>query len=118
MTAFQPLDVEAYAWEAFTLVWKEKAFTARAIADLLPHRGYSWSEYLTGLRDLVGHGWVETNESEIYTLTPDGRKIREEAERLTDQYFFGAWSCLTESEIEELHQRMSALKTKLEGMGK
>lgn len=118
MAAFQPLGVEAYSWEAFTLVWNEKAFTARTIADLLPHRGYSWSEYQTGLRNIAGRGWVQTNESEIYTMTPEGRKIREEAEHLTDQYFFGAWSCLTESEIEELYQRMSTLKTKLEGMGK
>ncbi|MBZ0287121.1 MAG: hypothetical protein K8I30_05860 [Anaerolineae bacterium] len=118
MAAFQPLGVEAHAWEAFSHVWSGTAYTAGAIYELLPYRGYSRAEYEAGLRDIAGRGWLQTNESAIFTVTDEGRKVRDEAERLTDQYFYDAWSCLTGAEIEELHQRMSDLKAKLESIGK
>jgi DNA-binding MarR family transcriptional regulator len=118
MAAFQPLGVEAYAWEAFSHIWRGTANTAQAIFDILPHRGYSRTEFAEGLRHIAERAWIKTDDGEMYQMTDEGRKIRQEVERLTNEYFFGAWSCLSESEIEEVHQRMSDLKVKLEGMGK
>lgn len=53
--------------------------------------------------DLVG---------DLYALTPtaEGKRIREEAEALTDKYFFAPWSCLIESEMGELSSLASQLR--------
>jgi hypothetical protein len=118
MAAFQPLGVDAFAWEAFSHVWRGTATTAQAIFNELPHLGYSRGEYNEGLRQICEHGWVKTDDGEHYQITAEGRKIREEAERLTDEYFYGAWSCFTDAEVEAFHHRLTNLKMKLEGIGK
>jgi hypothetical protein len=118
MAAFQPLGVEAYAWEAISHIWRGTANTAQSIFDALPYRGYSRTEFSDGLRKIAERGWIKTEDGDSYQMTEEGQKIRADVERLTDEYFFGAWSCFTESEIEELYQRMSSLKAKLEGIGK
>ncbi|HAX71602.1 MAG TPA: hypothetical protein PK152_01045 [Anaerolineales bacterium] len=41
-------------------------------------------------------------ESWLTQRTADGKSLCDEAEALTDQYFFAPWSCLNESELEEL----------------
>ena len=39
-----------------------------------------------------------------------GKGLCEEAEALTDQYFFAPWSCLNESELDELSRLASQLR--------
>ena len=41
-------------------------------------------------------------ESRLTQSTADVKSLCDEAEALTDQYFFAPWSCLNESELEEL----------------
>jgi hypothetical protein len=118
MAAFQPLGVEAYVWEAFSHIWNGTANTAQAIYDALAYRGYSKTEFADGLQKLAARGWVSSDDDLHYQITIVGQKVRHEAEHLTDEYFFHPWICLSNSEIEELHSRLSELKTKLEGLGK
>ncbi|MEO8606646.1 MAG: hypothetical protein ABI690_02095 [Chloroflexota bacterium] len=118
MAAFQPLSIDAFAWEAFSHIWRGAANTAQKIFDALPYRGYSHTEFAIGIRTIAERGWIKTEDGDSYQMADEGQKIRADVERLTDEYFFDAWSCFSESEIEGLHQRMSSLKAKLEGMGK
>ena len=116
MTAFQPLGVEAYAWEAFGSIWCDLAHTAQGLFEALPHRGYSRTEYHEGLRDLAQRGWIGTDDGESYVITDEGRTVREAAERLTDQYFYAPWQCLMDSGVETLHSLLTNTKTMLEGV--
>jgi hypothetical protein len=118
MAAFQPLGVEAYAWEAFSLVATETAISAQAVFDELAYRGYSRSEYAQGLKEVASRGWIHTEDGESYHVTEAGQKIQADVEKLTDEYFYGVWSCFNEDEIKELRKHLTDLKIKLESIGK
>jgi DNA-binding MarR family transcriptional regulator len=113
MAAFQPYGVEGYVWEAFSFVWDGTANSAEALFDQLAYRGYSRSDYGAALQTLVGRGWlaeIESDTPKTYQLTEQGRAIREEVERLTNEYFYGPWSCLAEAEVTELHELLIKLR--------
>jgi DNA-binding MarR family transcriptional regulator len=116
MAALQPSGVEAFAWEAFSLVCNGAADTAKGVFDQLTYRGYSISEFAEGLHDISRRGWLETQGVECYAVTLAGRKVLEEVEYLTDQYFFSAWNCLSAAEIQELLEGMHNLGDKLLAM--
>jgi hypothetical protein len=119
MAAFQPHGIEAYVWETLTLVWQGSAGTADDLFDQLWYRGYAREDFAAALDELTGRGWIEPIGEETYQLTAQGRAVREEAERLTDEYFYAPWkACLSADEIEELHRRMAAMCEQLEEMGK
>ena len=63
-------------------------------------------------QELVERGWVQQDE-ETCQPTAEGKRLRDEAEALTDTYFFAAWSCLSESELEELASLASQLRDEL-----
>lgn len=59
-------------------------------------------------------GWVEAADAPYaYRPTSKGREIREQAERLTDEYFFRSWSVLTDGELGELYALLSKLRGQL-----
>jgi hypothetical protein len=53
-------------------------------------------------------GWKRTRAR--IELPPEGKRIREEAEALTDKYFFAPWASLNESELEELARLAGQLR--------
>lgn len=116
MAAFQPLDIEAYAWESFSLVCSGTADTAKGVFEQLAYRGYSISEYADGLQDVAQRGWLSMNADAQYAVTDEGRTVRQEVEQLTDQYFYAAWNVLSDTESEEMVKRMRALKEVLSGI--
>jgi len=101
MAAWQIHNIEGNRWEVFSEVWLGKFNTLDKLYDELKFRGITRDEYAGILQELVERGWIEKNEGE-FQLTTEGKRIREEAEALTDNYFFAPWSCLNESELDEL----------------
>ena len=96
-------------------MWGGKNNTLDKIFDELSFRGITRDEYASILQELVGRGWVQP-DGETYQPTAEGKRIREEAEALTDKYFFAAWSCLSESELEELSSLAGQLRDGLVGL--
>jgi hypothetical protein len=113
MAAWKPLDISAYAWEAFSFVWSERANTAEDIDQQLYYRGYSLNEFTAALQDLVDRDWL-TERGGSYTLTPNGIEIRETAEQQTDHYFYAPWNIMETAEILELQRLMEKLQTGLQ----
>jgi hypothetical protein len=114
MAAFQPHGIEAYEWETLTFVWQESAGTADDLFDQLWYRGYAREDYAGALDELARRGWVEAVGEGRYQITGQGRAVREEAERLTDEYFYAPWrACLSAAEIEELRGRMVGMCERL-----
>lgn len=68
-------------------VWGGRNNTLDKIFDELGFRGITRDEYASILKELVERGWVQ-QDREIYQSTADGKRIRDEAEALTDKYFF------------------------------
>jgi hypothetical protein len=46
----------------------------------------------------------------MYQPTAEGKRIHDEAEALTDRYFFAPWGCLSESELEDLSSLAGQLR--------
>jgi hypothetical protein len=112
LAAWQSLNIEGHAWEAFTYLWRGEASTLDGLYQKLERRGYSRDEYRQVLEDLMQRGWVK-EESGTYQVTILGREIRQTAEEATDQYFYAPWSCLSQEETEELRTWLMLLGNSL-----
>ena len=109
VAAWQVHNIAGNRWEAFTAVWSGEADTLDKFFEEYSDRGFSRDEYAQAFQELVSRGWLEENAG-AYRVTDEGKRIREEAEALTDKYFFAPWSSLNESELEELASLASQLR--------
>ena len=100
MAAWRSHNLEGNRWEVFSEVWSGKNNTLDKIFDELGFRGITREEYASILHELVERGWIQ-QDGETYQPTAEGKRLRDEAEALTDTYFFAPWNCLGESELED-----------------
>ena len=94
-------NVAGHAWDVFSHLWWNCASALDQMYETLQYNEVPQDVYAADLLGLAKQGWVR-EEAGTYHVTEAGRKIRDEAEALTDKYFFAAWSCLSESELDEL----------------
>ena len=94
-------NVAGHAWDVFSHLWWNCASALDQMYETLQYHEVPQEVYAADLLGLAKQGWVR-EEAGMYHVTEAGRKIRDEAEALTDKYFFAAWSCLSESELDEL----------------
>jgi len=67
----------------------------------------------------VGVGWAEEgNVPGKFRLTQMGRELREQAEQLTNEYFYRPWSVLTQEELDELYDLLTKLRDHLNAFRK
>lgn len=111
LAAWQPHCIDGHAWEAFTYLWRGEATTLDELHHKLERRGYTREEYQQALEDLIRRGWVEG--AEAYRVTTLGREVRQAAEETTDRYFYAPWSCLSETEQEDLRALLIRLHDSL-----
>ena len=99
-------------WIALESLVDDRQATADQIAERMEFRGYDASEYEIALQAAAEVGWAEaTDAAGTYRATVQGRELRLQVERLTDEYFYRPWSILTRDELDELY----ALLTQLQG---
>lgn len=113
IAAWQAYDLAGYEWEAFSHVHGEYVFgdpaaTAVALAEKLSSfRGYDVAAYESALQKVAERGWLEA-ENGRYTVTAEGRQVRDAVEMETDRLFFAPWN-LTDGEASDMKSLMSAL---------
>ena len=107
--AWQIHNIAGNCWEAFTVIWRGEADTLDKFFEEYSDRGFTRDEYAQAFQELVTRGWLE-EKAGTYRVTDEGRRVREEAEALTDKYSFAPWSCLNESELEELASLANQLR--------
>jgi predicted transcriptional regulator len=103
IAAWQMYSIEGNRWEVLSYIWRGEINTLDKLFEQLNYRGISRDEYAQILQELVDRGLIKENAGE-YQLTAEGKRIREEAEALTDRYFFAPWSCLNDEELEDLQK--------------
>ncbi|TAK12924.1 MAG: hypothetical protein EPO32_07040 [Anaerolineae bacterium] len=113
VAAWTQYEVDGYAWEAFTLLWRGEAETPEELAARLNLRAYTAEDYARALARLQGRGWLRQAEGR-FALTPDGARLRAQAEDTTDRYYNAAFMALTHSELAELRSLLAALGQALE----
>jgi predicted transcriptional regulator len=115
LATWKHYGIEGNRWEVFSEVWAGKFNMLDKLFDELKFRGITRDEYASILRELVEREWVQ-QDGESYQPTAEGKRIREEAEALTDRYFFVPWSCLNESEQEDLLNLATQLRDGLKNV--
>lgn len=112
ISSWQLRGVSGEAWEALTFIWYGAARTADELAILLPFRGHTAAGYRSAMAELLDIGWVEEAETVPgeYRLTEKGRRVREQAERITDEVFFAPWQVLGAVELQEMGCLLAGLR--------
>lgn len=107
-------EIEGHAWEILTYLWHSAtAASVEQLSEKVRYRGIPIEIYIQDLQKLCERGWVAKNADE-YQLTAEGKRIREEAEALTNRYFFAPWTCLSEAEQENLLSLATQLRDVLQ----
>jgi hypothetical protein len=101
-------------WLVLGSLWKQTAPNAEQMAETMPFRGYEEEDYEIAIQAAVELGWAEPAEHpDTFRLTQKGRELREEVERLTNEYFYTPWSLLVQDEIAELYDLLTTLRHEL-----
>ena len=114
IATWQAHEIEGHAWEILTYLWRsDSAASVEQLFENVGYRGIPIEIYVLDLQKLCERGWVAENADE-YQLTAEGKQIREEAEVLTDRYFFTPWTCLSEAEQEDVLSLATQLRDGLQ----
>ncbi|MBU1662034.1 MAG: hypothetical protein KKD28_11255 [Chloroflexi bacterium] len=108
LAAWQPLGFDGPTWETLTLIWRGEIDTLDALHEKLSHRQYPRDTYKAALDSLAERTLVR-GDSGGYRITPEGEKLCQKAEDLTDQYFYAPWDCLIEEDFEALRNLLILL---------
>ena len=101
-------------WTVLGSLWKGDAVNARQIAEKMAFRGYESDDYEIAIQAAVELGWAEpADRSGTFRLTQEGKRLREEAEHLTNEYFYTPWSVMLEDEVDELFGLLTKLREEL-----
>lgn len=114
LASWQIHDVPAYAWDSFTFYWRGDASSIDELASQLERRGYDRNDYAAATQLLIEIGWVEEINQKII-VTDVGNQIRQEAEELTDFYFFSPWICLSDNTQKRLFDVLDQFRSGLLG---
>jgi hypothetical protein len=120
LSASHPYFNEAgIVWIVLGALWKGDAVNAEQMAEKMAFRGYDVEDYEIALQAALELGWAEPgNRPDKSCLTEEGKKLREQAEQDTNEYFYAPWSVLTSEEIRELHELLTRLSDGLKAYGK
>lgn len=113
LAAWVDLGVNGRTWETFSDIWHNENNTAAMIAEAHANRNYEEADYAASLNELVELGWIVAKDN-IYAITENGRKVREEAEATTDRYYFIGWTALNDEETNELDTLLAELRDSLQ----
>ena len=102
-------------WIVLGALWKNETVTAEGLAESMSSRGYDVHHYDVALQASVQLEWAnQTGIPGRYCITQSGRELREQAEQLTNRYFYAPWSVLTKNELYEFSNLLLKLKDQLE----
>ena len=106
-------------WIVLGALWNKEALTAEKMAEQMTFRGYDIRDYEVAIQAAVELGWAEeTDLPGTFRLTQKGVELREQAENLTNEYFYRPWSVLIQAEIDELYDLLTRLREQLKGYKK
>ena len=101
-------------WDVLGSICNGSAVNVEQMTERMSFRGYEEGDYEVAIQAAVEIGWVEAvDASRAYRPTAKGRQIREQVERLTDEYFYSPWSVLTDQELDELFALLTKLHDQL-----
>jgi hypothetical protein len=111
LASWRHLDIDGHAWDVLTVIWREGPTSIEVVSDRLAWRKWAKEETHQAVKELQAKDWIE--DSIELTMTKAGIHIRDEAEILTDKYFFTPWDSTPESELETLSTLLPELNERI-----
>lgn len=115
ITTWQAKQIEGHAWEAFDQLARDGALTFDDLHARVSGRGVPPDLHAEDVLVLIGRGWVKESAGVLH-ITPAGKQVRAEVETETERLFFAPWSCLNESELDELANLATQLRGRLQSV--
>ena len=106
-------NMEGHTWEVLDQLSQSDALTFDELHDKLSRRGVTREVHAADVQELARRSWADDASGKIQ-ITPAGKQVRAEVEAETERLFFAPWSCLNESELEELSRLASQLRDGLQ----
>jgi Helix-turn-helix family len=101
-------------WSVLGAVATGSAVTAEQMAETMSFRGYDTYEYDAAIKAGIQVGWLETADVPgTFRPTQEGRELREQVDKLTDEYFYCPWAMFSQAELDELHNLLTKLREQL-----
>jgi|GEM_PF-633883 len=100
-------------WLALGSVWSGEAVTAEQMAEKMAFRGYEIRDYAAALQAGVEVGWLEAADADTYRVTAKGKELREQVEKLTDEYFYQTWAIFSRGDLKELFTLLTQFREQL-----
>ena len=98
-------------WLVLGALEKGDAVNAEQMAEKLVFRGYEEEDYEITIQAAIELSWVEPGRRRAtFQLTKQGKHLREQAEHLTNEYFYAPWSVLMPEELDELYELLTRLR--------
>ena len=108
MAAWHPYEADGQLWEAFTLIWQEQACNAAELAQCLPHRNYTESDYTSALEKLTARGWI-TSSGSRFIAQEQATRMYLDVEETTNRMFNTAFASLSRTEMGDFHHLLEKL---------
>lgn len=97
-------------WLVLGALWKGDAVNAEQMTEKMAFRGYELEDYEIAIQAAREVGWVQSgNHPGKFCLTIEGKRLREQAERDTNEYFYAPWFVLSPDEIKEFYELLIGL---------
>ncbi len=115
LSAARPhFNAAGIVWLVLGSLAKGNAVNAEQMAESMPFRGYEVEDYEIAIEAAVEVDWAEqADRPDTFRLTQKGKELREQVERLTNEYFYMPWSVLVQDEIDELYDLLITLHSEL-----
>jgi Mn-dependent DtxR family transcriptional regulator len=113
LAAWQPLGYAPPTWETLTLIWRGEAEDLDSLRQNLSHRQQPAQVYEDALHTLEEKGLVRSQHGKM-RITSEGKRIRQEVENTTDEYFYAPWDVLIAEELRALGELLDNLTEGLE----
>lgn len=105
-------DIGGHAWDVLTAIWREDPTTINEVRERLERRQWSQAQTEEAIKELRGRTWIEGSEK--LAVTELGKQIRDEAESLTNHYFYVPWASADQRDLETMSNLLRRLAAKLD----
>ena len=101
-------------WSVLGSVATSNAVSAEQMAETMEFRGYEAYEYEAAIKAAIEVGWLEAAEvADTFRPTLKGKELREQVEKLTDEYFYRPWAICSQAELDEFYDLLMKLREQL-----
>jgi hypothetical protein len=101
-------------WSVLGSIWSGDAVTVEQMTESMAFRGYGVEDYEVAIQAAIEIGWAESADVAFaFRPTQKGQELREQAERLTNEYFYHPWSFMEEDELSEMYNLLTKLRDQL-----